>query len=151
MSVSTLVIVSRCVLSPYPLSHSLSLLFFIFHHLLNHSELFSSIRPPLLHTLCHQLRAQTSRAWCKAGKTVPAPFAEGLHLCRFKLPLGVSPLPPVWAPGGLPGPLRRRGSRTPSLRRSPGALVSLQDLTADTHTHGFDNKKRVKDMVKEKY
>lgn len=101
--------------------------------------LHPSSAPP--HPVCHQLWAQTGRACCKAVKAAPLQFAAGLHRCStHKLPLGVSPLPPVWAPGGLPGPPRRRGSRTLSLLRSPGALVSLQDLTADTH--GFDNKER---------
>lgn len=138
---STLAIVSRCV-------WSLSLLFF---HLPPPKALRALLHPSSAppHPVCHQLWAQTGRACCKAVKAAPLQFAAGLHRCStHKLPLRVSPLPPVWAPGGLPGPLRRRGSRTLSLLRSPGALVSLQDLTADTH--GFDNKERVKDMVKEK-
>lgn len=42
-----------------------------------------------------------------------------------------------------------------ALLSSPVALVSLQDLTAETHTHGFDNERRlterVRDTVKEKH
>lgn len=112
-----------CAVSVSSLSLVLPLsVFFISHRLLNCSGLFSSIHP----LICHPLWAPTGPAWCKRSERQ-----------QPKLPLGVSPLPPVWVPRGAQqgsqglsdaeavGPLRYCAP--------PGALVSLQDLAADTH------------------
>lgn len=104
-------------------SLSFSIFYFISNRLLNHLKLSSSIRPPLLRIPCHQL------VCCKALKArlhqVCMSAASNFHSVFLHCHLRVS--------GGLSGPLRRKGSRAASRLRSPAALVSLQDLTADTH------------------
>lgn len=128
MSVWTLAIVSRCVLSPYPLFRS------PFFHLPPPPKSLGTL---LLHPSVLGTRLWRQR-WCRSQQvctSVASNFHSVLLLCH------------VWAPGKLPGPLRHRGSRTPSLPWCP----CVPPRPHSRHTHGFDNKERVKDMVKEKY
>lgn len=93
---------------------SFALLFFISHRLLNHSELFSSIRPCLVQGCEGSAGAVRSRSALLLPQTSTQCFSSATcgHLASSQ---GLSDTEAV-------GPLR-----------SPGALVSLQDLTADTH------------------
>lgn len=86
-----------CAVSFSRLSFSLSLPPPFFHlppppKALRALLLLSSSAPP--HPVCHQLWAQTGRAWCKAVKAAPVHFPAGLHGCSTPtLPLGVSQVP----------------------------------------------------------
>lgn len=123
MSVWTLVIVSRCVLSPSPS------LFLLVYLPLPSKSLETPLRPsstsPCVLSSGHKQGVCGARLWWHVC-TRFAHLSPQTSMQRFSTV-------PCGCPVGLSGPLRNRGSRNPSGLRSPAALVSLQDLTADTH------------------